>query len=64
MTKFVWFLAIAVVFSISSAEANKKKTSVATASSTPVQNGSGTKNQGRGSRAAPMMQGCHMSGNC
>jgi hypothetical protein len=68
MTKFVWFVAIAFVFSISSAEANKKKTPVSTASSTPVQNGNGTKNsslsKGRGSRGAPMMQGCHMSGNC
>ncbi len=66
MTKFVSFLAIAFVLSISSVEAAKKKTPVATAS-TPVQKSSGPKNllyEGKGSGTAARMTGCKMSGRC
>jgi hypothetical protein len=60
MTKFVSFLAIAFVLSISSAEADKKKTSVATASA-PVQKSYPK----RGNKAwVPSAAGCRMSGRC
>ena len=67
MTKFVSFLAIAAfVLSVSSVEAAKKKTPVATAS-TPVQKSNGPKNllyEGKGTGTAARSMGCKMSATC
>ena len=71
MTKFVSFLAIAAfVLSVSSVEAAKKKTPVATASApaqkTAPQNSSRPKNviYEKGSGTAARSMGCKMSARC
>ena len=67
MTKFVSFLAIAFVFSISSVEAATKKPQVTGASSAPVQTTAAPQNSypKRGNAAwAPTGTGCKMSGRC
>lgn len=67
MIKFVSFLAIAFVLSISLVEAAKKKPQVAAASSAPAQTTVPVQNSypRRGNAAwAPTTSGCKMSGRC
>jgi hypothetical protein len=68
MTKLVSFLAIALMLSISSVEAAKKKPDAAAASSAPVQTTGPVKHTyspNRGNAAwQPTGAGCKMSGRC
>jgi hypothetical protein len=62
MTKFVSFLAVALMLSISSVEAAKKKPQVAAANSAPVRIVAHPK---RGNAAwLPTGSGCKMKGTC
>jgi hypothetical protein len=66
MTKFVSFLAIAFVLSISSVQAAAKKPQVTAANSAPVQTTAPQNSyRKRGNAAwAPTGPGCRMSGRC
>jgi hypothetical protein len=66
MTKFVSFLAIAFLLSISSVEAATKKPQVTGASSAPVQTTAPQNSYPKRGNAAwaPTGTGCKMSGRC
>jgi len=64
MAKFVSFLTIAFVLSISSVEAAKKKPQQTAAGPASVQTTSPVQKRGGNAAWAPSTPGCRMSGRC